>query len=130
MAAQLLLVSPVAAQDWLSLNLRAIARLEARIRVVEWQKDLGNPRVFQALRHWEATVTLPNLRLNGGILHNGNGGNTTTVMGAIHVLTPSNLDLSVMTGNTFNTDADNPPARSARATFPSARPAGSTPTTT
>jgi hypothetical protein len=58
-----------------------------------------------------ATVTLNDLRMNGGILHNGNGGNTTTVMGAIHVLTPSNLDLSVMTNNTFNNGADNPPAR-------------------
>ncbi len=59
-----------------------------------------------------ATVTLPNLRLNGGILHNGNGGNTTTVAGAFNVLAPSNLDLSVMTNNAFNNGADNPPARS------------------
>jgi hypothetical protein len=55
----------------------------------------------------QATVTLPNLRLNGGILHNGNGGNTTTVAGAINVLSPSNLDISQMgNNNTFNNTAD------------------------
>jgi len=57
------------------------------------------------------TVTVSNLKLNGGTLHNGNGGVTTTVAGAINVLTASNLDISLMTGNAFNTGADVPPAR-------------------
>jgi hypothetical protein len=53
-----------------------------------------------------ATVTVANLRLNGGILHNGNGTNTTTVAGAINVLAASNLDISQMGSNLFNTTAD------------------------
>src|SRR5688572_16106348 len=53
-----------------------------------------------------ATVTVPDLRLNGGTLHNGNGTNTTTVAGAMNVLAASNLDISQMGSNTFNTTAD------------------------
>lgn len=52
------------------------------------------------------TVTLPSLKLNGGTLHNGNGTNTTTVTGAVSVLTASNLDLSQMTNNAFNSGGD------------------------
>jgi hypothetical protein len=52
------------------------------------------------------TVTISNLKLNGGTLHNGNGTNTATVAGAINVLTPSNLDLSTMSGDAFNAGTD------------------------
>jgi hypothetical protein len=69
--------------------------------------ELDTTGIFRLKPANPATVTVPNLRLNGGILHNGNGTNTTTVAGAINVLSPSNLDISQMgNNNTFNNTAD------------------------
>jgi len=68
--------------------------------------QLDSSGIFRLKAANPGTVTVSNLRLNGGTLHNGNGTNTTTVAGAINVLTPSNLDLSQMGGDVFNSTAD------------------------
>jgi hypothetical protein len=68
--------------------------------------ELDATGIFRLKAANPGTVTVSNLKLNGGTLHNGNGTNTTTVAGAINVLAASNLDLSSMTNNAFNAGAD------------------------
>jgi hypothetical protein len=68
--------------------------------------ELDGTGIFRLKAANAASVTVSNLKLNGGTFHNGNGSNTTTVAGGISVLAASNLDLSAMTNNAFNAGAD------------------------
>ncbi|MGI8603057.1 MAG: PEP-CTERM sorting domain-containing protein [Verrucomicrobiales bacterium] len=48
------------------------------------------------------TITVNDLRLNGGTLHNGNNNGVQTVAGNINVLSSSNMDIGEMAGQVFN----------------------------
>jgi len=68
--------------------------------------ELDATGLFRLKSATGGSVSLTLLKLNGGALHNGNASNTTTVSGAINVLSASTLDLSSEGSNLVNNGAD------------------------